>query len=29
MVLDHPEFQFCIYDNRGVGRSSVPSGRYK
>uniref|UniRef100_A0A7S4MSZ8 AB hydrolase-1 domain-containing protein n=1 Tax=Vannella robusta TaxID=1487602 RepID=A0A7S4MSZ8_9EUKA len=23
------DFQFCIFDNRGVGRSSVPPGRYK
>lgn len=25
---DSAEFQICVFDNRGIGRSSVPSGRY-
>lgn len=23
-----PDFQLCVFDNRGIGRSSSPSGRY-
>jgi len=28
LVNNSPEYQFCVYDNRGIGRSSVPPGRY-
>jgi len=27
-VMKHPEYQMCIFDNRGSGRSSSPSGRW-
>ena len=29
MVKQDKDFQFCVFDNRGVGRSSAPPGRYK
>jgi len=25
---NYEDYQFCVYDNRGVGQSSTPSGRY-
>ena len=29
MIGKDDTYQFCVFDNRGVGRSSVPEGRYK
>jgi len=28
LTQNHPEYQSCIFDNRGIGKSDVPSGRY-